>query len=51
MMNHTKKPQRLLIDLQGVSEKNDFFKLALMTLFYVRMHINSTKYESPHYDI
>ena len=52
MMNHTKKPQRLLIDLQGVSEKMIFFfKLALMTLFYVRMHINSTKYESPHYDI
>ena len=36
--------------LQGVSERM-IFKLALITLFYVRMHINSTKSESPHYDI
>ena len=39
-------------DSTGCFRKNDFFfKLALMTLFYVRMYINSTKSESPHYDI
>ena len=36
----------------GCFRKNDFFfKLVLMTLFYVRMYTNSTKSESPHYDI
>ena len=35
----------------GCFRKNVFFKLALMTLLYVRMYINSTKSESPHYDI
>ena len=37
--------------LQGVSERMIFFLIGSDDLVYVRMYMNNTKSESPHYDI
>ena len=41
------------MQLQRISERIIIFQLVLvlMILFYMQIYINSTKSESPHYDI